>query len=208
MILFDTDYIKNQMLLVAYQEAHKRINEIVEKPKRVYDRISFDDDFTGEDLTDVLFDVLVSIPLEIEDSSKDYMYLVNDILDSVHQTTYTCMQVVVHFGLLIDYKHLFTREEQRYWENRMIDLFEDFCPSVCRSLEDYVYSWFGEDEQDISVQEYYMRSNYTFVFSVNPEIHDANSFNTSFWNTLVVFTEEYYRFYEDLIAEIKKRKRD
>lgn len=208
MIIYDTDYIKSVMCTYAYREAHKRINQIVEKPTLVLEQLIYDDNFSGENITDALFRVLSSIPLEIEDSDKGYNYLASGILDMIHQATYAIIQVVFHFGLLTDYRHLFTEKEFESWTDRMNGLFEGFCPSICMDMEDYMQTYLLEtDLEEATKEDYFWRARYTFVFTASSEIHEAETFNANFWNTLVSFTENYYKFYDDLIAEIKKRKR-
>lgn len=214
MILYNSNDSKSILYNAAYKKAHKRISKIVEDLDPPLRFIDYGTD--GFSYCPTVDDAVMGIfnAISMEEPSGMYNSFINEVDDHVAESWYTHIYTIFYFGLLYEYRHLFTSEELVRWRSRMMDLFRHFDDSVIHGYDDYMNMYLSDcetstyDRQLKHKGKYFSEQmEYTFVFRDDMEYHTLDMYNVAFYSRLVDFAADYYAFYEDLTKEITKRKK-
>lgn len=203
-------YFKNILLYQSYVRCQEYVNTLSDNPEQPPSIATFDmcDNlvfavFVPETISRLCGAVILDWP---EDG---FAGCLENIRVNVEGQFSIEFGSVFHFGLLFDNLHLFSEQEQIDWTLRMNQLFEGLNGSFMNFVEFYkaffMTQFFGGDSE--SYTKYMDHMKYTFIIYFDIEYHEMDDYGPSFMNAYMDFARFYREFYEDLIEEIKKRKK-
>ena len=213
MIRFGSEDSKSILYNAAYKKAHKKISTFVDLKSPVKFIDYGTDQFSYcPNVDDAIMSILDSVSME--EPKGLFSAFVNEVDEHIIESWYTHIYSIFYFGLLYEYKHLFTSEEHAQWKKRMENIFCHFDDSVVHNYRDYMDMYLSDSETSDYDRQLRLKGKcfseqmeYTFVFRDDFEYHTLDMYNVAFYSRLVDFAKEYNDFYEDLTKEITKRKK-
>lgn len=204
---------KGALLYAAYKKCCYHVHRITKedinmKSSSMLQYAGYDDLGMDYEFCDTATHLLSQISLDYFED--DFKQMIHDIDESMAEAQLSTRIICgFHFGLLLDYLYLFSREEAEAWKIRMGDLFDTFSSVITFNYLEFYRTHFqtqffgGDDERFI---QFTKQMSFTYILAYDWGYDTYSSFHIELMSEIVEFTREYRAFYTDLIHEIQTRK--
>ena len=207
MIFLDKEHVVSALSTFAYHRAARQINQLYDKQIRVKRYLDYDDSYYGADeILNEIEHLLYAISFEELDEEQREIY--EEAVSGDDTYIHRYMSVPFYFGPYVKHRDLFSIEEQKDWEQKMLWVVNGFPTGFVIPGYEYLELYTREEDYSKLQRECtFWKNEHIFIFEINYELHTLEDFGIRFWNALRNFAKKYHAFYQELIQCIQEKRR-
>lgn len=206
---FESNFLKNELLLQAYKKAQILVNRHAERPQSLKspDYVDRDEEITFSDFVpNILSRFYESVNQEpIHDD--DFQYFLSNMEMNVQENMHVDSVYYFHFGLLLDNEANLDADDFKEFTERFHQAFQCVTGTSIFKFTDFYQKYIHHqffNAKPLEQLPYARQCDFTYVMYCDYEYHDLSNFGPMFMGAFAEFARAYSELYNDLESLIHR----